>query len=226
MDLAPLAWFAVGRVVFGLIERWSWRFVWFELGSTVLFLLGAAALRDIADAALQGLLVGGIFLLTAVGARVLARRHPVEAEDPGEPGRGQVVAVGIIDFAWLAVLGGTLAILCFARASYPFSTALPMGNLPTPYVESELSNSRFLLEKTIDCVFLLGGVLSGCMAILWAGEIWRQRDATSRKQYRFTTVAAIRMVVAYFVVVVAAFYWVGVPLYRRAAGLTLLLRNP
>ena len=225
MDFAPLLWFAAGRFAFGLIERWRWLFFWLELLSIGLYLLIARCLMGIPNPALQGLSIGGVFLLTSVLSRFLAHRHPIEASDPENGGHGRELALGIIDFAWLTILAATLGILCFARSSYPFNEAAPSGNFPSAYWEAELSNTVFLLEKTIDSVFLLGGVLAGCMAILWAGEIWRKQHPTSRLQYVSTTVAAIRMVVAYIAVMVAALYWLGVPLYERMTIITKLLRS-
>jgi hypothetical protein len=78
MDFVALLWFAAGRLAFGLIERWNWLFFWLELLSIGVYLLTARWLMGIPNPALQGLFIGGVFLLTSVASRLAARRHPIE----------------------------------------------------------------------------------------------------------------------------------------------------
>ena len=219
MSLGPLVWFAIGRMVFSLIERWSSKFFWVELVAISLYLLFGFCLLRVPNPAIQGLLIAGIFLSTALSSRLLVHRHPIEASNSGEMRPGKELVIGIIDFVWLSIMAATLAIICFAQSSHPFNDITLRGQFSSEYWKAELSNTVFLLNKTIDSVFLLGGILGGCMAILWAGEIWRKRDLRNSQKYIFTTVAAMRMVVAYFVVIATALYWIGVPLYERMNNL-------
>ncbi|MFC1730381.1 hypothetical protein ACFL6I_08605 [candidate division KSB1 bacterium] len=221
MNYQPLIWFAIGRLIYSLIDRRSWKFNVVEVLSVGTYLIFGWYLLDIDAPATKGLLIAGTFLLTAVASRLVVKRHPVEAADPGK----KPIAIGIIDFAWFSILAGTLGILVFARSSHPITDVSPAGPLPKEFIQAEMLNTMFLLGKTIDSVFLLGGVLAGCMAILWAGEIWRKSDGKSHQQYRFTTVSAIRMVVAYFVAIMNALYWVGIPLYTRLNNLSALLKQ-
>jgi riboflavin transporter FmnP len=171
--------------------------------------------------AAKGLLIAGVFLLTSLASRLVVKRHPVEASDP----QRKRVAVGIIDFTWCSILAGALGILVFFTCTPLLADISPSGPLPLEFVQAELSSTMFLLEKTIDSVFLLGGILAGCMGILWAGEIWRKSDSQSRRKYRSTTVAAIRMTIAYFVTIINILYWVAIPLYIRLGNLSALLKK-
>jgi len=220
MNFQPIIWFAVGRIIYSLIDRLSWKFFGVEVLSVGAYLVCGWYLLAIDAPAAKGLLIGGAFLLTALASRLIVKRHPVEAAESGK----KPVAIGIVDFAWLSVLAGTLAILVFVRSSHPFTDVSSVGALPKEFVQAELSNTVFLLEKTIDGVWFLGGALAGCMAILWAGEIWRKPDEESRRKYWFTTISAIRMVVAYFVAIWNVLYWIGMPLYTRMNTLSALLK--
>ncbi len=211
--MQKLVWFALGRLALSLIGSWSWKFFWTELAAVAVYLSGGWLLLRVGPPALQGLLIGGVFFVTAIASPLIARHNRIS------------LRIGIVDFSWLFILAGTLAVVCFATSSYPVNDVSPsFGSLSHDFLQAELSNTIFLLGKTIDSALLLGGILAGGMAILWAGEIWRKESEKDRKEYSVRTHTAIRIVVAYLVVVISALYWVGVPLYTRMNNLSQLLK--
>ncbi len=218
MTFTVLLWFGAARLLYSLIERWSWRFVISEVLAISIGLVVGWMFLGIQTPIVLGLVQGGIFLATAVSAILVGRRVPIDtARDPGA--RLNPLNLGIIDFSWLSIIAGTLALVCFARSSPPLAAQGPT-DLSVENLQAQLANLRFLLGHTIESIFLLGGVLAGCMAILWAGEIWRKKESSARSHYRFTTIAAIRMVVAYFIAVGSAGCWVGIPFFELMNDLT------
>lgn len=225
-DMAPILYFATGQIVYTLIERWrDWRFVLAELAGQISFVVIVfVALLGVSEAVVRGALVGGFYWLCTTIVRLCVRRHPIEAAPLGENSREHVVPVGLIDFCWIGIMGGTIAFIAFAGASPPFADPLPTAGLPASYYESLAENSRFLLGHTIDGFFALGAVLTACMAILWAGEIWRSNREGHRRTYKRATVAAAKMVFAFFLTSLGIFAWIAWPLYERLMAATEGLR--
>ena len=108
-------------------------------------------------------------------------------------------------------MSGTLAFVAFANSSPPFNLIPLESGLKAEYYKGIGGVAQFLLGSTINGFFALGAILAGCMAILWAGEVWRKPDA--QKSYRSTSLAAMKMVFAFFWTSFGIFAWVGMPLY-------------
>lgn len=213
----PVVYFAAGQVVYTLIERWrDWRFTLAELAAQAGFVLVAVfLLLQTPQVVLRGTSVGGCFLLSILAVRLAVKRHPIEAAPLGRDSQDDIVPLGIIDLCWTAVMAGTLAFVTFACASQPFTDPLPTSGLSTAYYTAIAADARFLLGHTVNGFFALGAVLTACMGILWAGEIWRSNRQGHRRSYGRTTVAAAKMVYAYFWTSLGIFAWIAWPLYQR-----------
>lgn len=215
--MPQVIYFAVVQVIYSAIDRWrDWRYLLVEVVGQILFVLVAlAVLPRIVSGVGQGATIGMTFWLAALIVRVCARRHPTEAAPLGEKTHEHMVPIGLIDFCWVGIMGATLSFITFSKAVSPFSDPLPAPGLPAEYYQAVAENSRFLLGHTVDGFFALGGVLTACMAILWAGEIWRGNRHEHRRSYKRTTLAAAKMVFAFFLTSLAVFIWLAWPLYRH-----------
>lgn len=206
-------YFAVGRVLFGLLGRHDYRFVTRELAGCLGFLVLAVPTLSILEPFWRGLCIGVAFLVTVVVVLLITDEPPQAAAGaeakPHSP-------VKIIDLSWTGMMAGTLAVTVFAQGSPAFVDPLPAGRTNEFYLAS-LETVRFLMDRTVDFVLTLGGVLSACMAILWAGEIWRR--AAEAHEYRRTTLAAAKMVFAYLWIVAAVAAWILLPLFDRLMAL-------
>jgi len=206
-----------------MIERRDKWFVVTEFVSSGTFFLVGLLLVHIHQNAIRGISIGILFIITSLISRIILPRHPIEAGGTIVNDSKKVVAIGIIDFVWICIMGGTIAIIAFTWGVSPFVDIIQKGMKPE-YYQKLFDMSLFLLGKTIDSVFLLGGVLAACMTILWAGEIWRKSGEKFQDHYKFTTISAIKMVVAYFIVIFNALTWVGIPLYQKMNELTGFLK--
>lgn len=243
-DMALLLYFGIGRLLFFALAHRDGPFLWTHSIASLCFCLSGLLILRTENSVIRGVLLGGAYVVASVAAMWLAPRHPPEACATTQPdsthelppvtgivdsrgcrlGGPPMVAVGIVEFSWTLIVGGGLSIIGFALHEYPFNCPLPPKGLPPEYYRFCFDTASFLLEKTLDSVFLVGGVLAGCMAILWSGEIWRRGDGPSKRLYFLTTQTAMRMTVAYFLVAIAAFIWIGAPLYFRMVGLADLMR--
>jgi uncharacterized membrane protein YidH (DUF202 family) len=209
--------FAGGRLLYTLIDRFQLRLILLELAFIATYIGASALLLSIENIELRSLLIGATFIFTGIVARLLHGGSPVEAP-------GKAVAIGIVDFVWLAIMGAALAIVIFGRAVPPFSDSLPPEGLPNEYYQKTYDTVQFLLGWVINSVPILGATVAACMAILWAGELWTKGEK-ARPKYASSTIAAIKMVVAFFVVISAFLYWLGIPLYFKMIALTELLKQ-
>jgi len=221
--MGPLILFGTGRVLYSLIERRDKWFVLLEFVSSAIFLFVGLILLRIHQNAVRSVSIGILFLITGLISRIIIPLHPSEAGGDGVKDSKKIVPIGIIDFVWICVMGATIAIIAFTWGVIPFVDIKQKGMSPE-YYKKLFEITVFLLGKTIDSVFLLGGVLAACMSILWSGQIWRESEEKSRKQYVFTTISAIKMVVAYFIVILNALVWIGIPLYQKMNELAEVLK--
>ena len=221
--MGPLIVFGIGIIVYSLIDR---RDKWFVLSQFVAssFLIGGGLLLlNISQEVVRGILIGILFIITGLLPRIIIPRYPIEADGNSNSDPKQLLSIGIIDFVWICVMGGTLVIIAFTASISPFTDVINKGMDPE-YYKKMFEITVFLLGKTIDSIFLLGGILAGCMAILWAGEIWRKSQEEEKTQYKLTTISAIKMVVAYFIVILNALVWVGIPLYQKMIKVAEILK--
>ena len=221
--MGPLIVFAIGRIIYSLIERRDKWFAVLEFAASALLAGGGLFLLKISQESVRGVSIGILFVITGLLSRIIVPRHPIEASGSSTVYPKQLVPVGIIDFVWLSVMGSTLAIIAFTASVSPFVDLVKKGMNPE-YYEKLFDITVFLLGKTIDSVFLLGAILAGCMAILWAGETWRKSEEKERLQYKLTTISAIKMVVAYFIVILNVLVWLGIPLYQKMIKIVEILK--
>lgn len=223
--LLMLAMFGGGRIIYSAVERHDKWFLLVELIFSFIFISVGAMLLKIPYDSARGISLGLLFILTAFAPRRILPVHPIEAGGDKVTLSQKIVPLGIIDFVWICIMGGTLAFTSFTVGVSPFTDTVPCGGLSPIYYQKSLDTTVFLLGKTIDSIFLLGGILAVCMAILWAGEIWRRSDNMARTYYVLTTKAAKKMVVAFFTTALNALVWIGVPLYNRMIILVDLLKD-
>ena len=222
--MGPLIIFGIGIIVYSLIDR---RDIWFIISEFVasgVLIGGGLLLLNISQEAVRGVAIGILFIITGLLPRIIVPQHPVEASGSSTMDKKHLVPIGIIDFVWISIMGGTLAIIAFTVSIPPFVDEIKMGMNPE-YYKKMFEITVFLLGKTIDSVFLLGGILAGCMAIIWVGAIWRKSQEEEKIQYKLTTISAIKMVVAYFIVILNALVWVGIPLYQKMIEIAEILKS-
>ncbi len=201
-----------------MISRW----VWTQLALTsVLLIFGTGIIVSIQQPVAASLLLGALFWaasLLAIQLSKIVSPESASVNAPDEQGhQRKPLYLGIIDFVWVLAMAAALAALSYGVRVAPIADKPPLDNA-LGYQLAE-----FLLGWTLDSIFLIGGALAACMAILWAGEIWRQRGTNAQKQYRETTFAAIKMVVAYGVIVFGALVWYAVPLLTKMTELSTSL---
>jgi hypothetical protein len=209
--------FAVGRLLYALVDRLQVKLVLLELVFTAAFVGATALLMTIGNVQARSVAIGIMFVLTGIAARLVHGKPPVEAPEKD-------VTLGIIDFAWIAIMGLALAIVCFLRSVPPLVDPLPRSGYSHEYYQMLCETLQFFMGWVINAVPILGATLAAGMGILWAGELWTRKGKLVKSEYRGLTVAAIKMVTAFFVVVLAFLYWLAVPLYYRIIATTELLK--
>lgn len=209
--------FAVGRLLYALVDRLQLKLVLLEVVLTAAFVGASALLMTIGNVQARSVAIGITFVLSGIAARLLHGKPPVEAP-------GKDVTLGIIDFAWIAIMGLALAIVCFLRSVPPLVNPLPRPGYSHEYYQTLYQTVQFFMGWVINAVPILGAALAAGMGILWAGELWAKEGKQVKSEYRGLTTAAIKMVTAFFVVVLAFLYWLAVPFYYRIIAITELLK--
>ena len=153
-------------------------------------------------------------------------RQPIETGTDIALNSREIVPVGIVDFGWISVMGLMLGIITYSKSVAPFINVFPPKGMLLVYYETSLETCRFYLGKIIDGILITGGVVSACMAILWAGEIWRKSDEKSRRLYKFSTITSIKIIVAYLVVVLNTAVWLAAPLSKHMDAIMEILKQP
>lgn len=128
------------------------------------------------------------------------------------------VRVGIIDFTWLLIMGLAYSGLIYCQQFEVFKNPVqPFQN--SNYYQLYYDEIKFLLQESINLALILGTILGVCMTIIWGGEIWRKNDHKSVSDYKLTTLGAMRMVVAFFAVVISEIIWISAPLYLKLSSI-------
>lgn len=223
MMLYIFCYFVAGRLLFSILGRWDMRFILVEALSSVGFVGVALLCALIPIPILAACLIGLLYLLLSLASRFFLPENPIETAFSQDTQKSAIISVGIIDFSWLFIMAGALAIIVFLNSIPPLSQSIETGQ-STPYYAKTHDFVTMLLGKILDAFFFLGATLGACMAILWSGEIWRKKAAESQKEYREATIASMKMVVAFMVVGLGAFIWVGAPLYVLANTLLEKMR--
>ena len=160
----------------------------------------------------SGILVGSVYFLTAIGARLFDRDRR----------RSKKPLIGIIDFTWFCILASILALIIFANGLAAITrTGLVPPTASSEYVKATLSELQFFFSHVIDVVLVLGSILVVCMSIIWSGEVWRKK--TKQKEYDTTTRSAVAMVIAYMSIAVSTLVWVLAPMYQTMETLRQML---
>ena len=214
--MGPIISLGIGIAFYSLIERRDKWYATFVLMWAMIFIFIAIPLNRISNDTARGLLLGLAFIICAFLPRFATKGYHIDVDsDKKAREPNLLVRVGIIDFVWILLMGGTLAFAGFARGVKPIKSPLLLAGSTVEYRRELLQITARLMEKTVDSVFLLGGILAVCMTILWAGAVWRSKADEAKEHYKKSTLAAIKMVVAFFIIIFSALVWVGVPLYHN-----------
>jgi len=158
------------------------------------------------------LIFGILFILLSIGTRLIFPKNPEEVTKIKN--NNKVVPVGIIDFTWIGLMGFVYAGIIFCQGLEIIADKIELNNA-TEYYKLYYDETKYLFGQTINLLLVLGTILAACMTIIWSGAIWRKKDNTSRKQYIQTTYASIKMVVAFFIIVISIVIWVSLPLFNK-----------
>jgi hypothetical protein len=205
-----------------MIDRNNIKNIITDVVTSGMFILFSYLIFRINHGILRGFCFGLTFIISCLTPRILFPQPQVEAEGPRT---SSLPKIGIIDTVWIFIMGSTLAFIGFTIGTPPFNEMQICEGMNPTYYQMLLDNTSFLLGKTIDTIFLVGGVLAGCMAILWSGELWRKSDPRSVKLYFLTTLKASKMVFAFFICATAGFGWVAYPLYNRFVIIENILKS-
>jgi hypothetical protein len=213
--------FAIGLIIYSAIDRRDKWFMLTEIGLSILFIGIGKIVLTIPNDIIRSLLLGFLFIIIGLVPRMVIP-HPKSHTDTD--GQKKEIRIGIINWSWICIMGCTLAFIGFAVGASPFIDPIPVKGLNPDYCQKSLDIVTFLLGKTIDSISILGAIIAGCMTILWSGEIWRKSDEKSITHYKLTTRSAIKMVIAYFIVIGNIIIWIGSPLYNRMIMLVDVLK--
>lgn len=227
--MSYLIYFAAIGWLYGCIDRYDVRaterdgpaeakdtqFVWLSFGTLVVFVPLSLGILSFAQDWPRAILVGLVFLVATMVPKRFFPRHPGEAALSTD---GTVVSTGIIDIVWLTIMAGVLVAVVFFQGSGILATPIPAVESPSYGQLGE--NLRFFLGEILGAVLATGGVLTACMAILWAGEIWRSKEPNQQRVYRGTIRAAAKMVFAFFASMAGALWWMAAPVFLMALELS------
>jgi hypothetical protein len=219
-----LGYYAAARIAYTLFERREIICVVLETLFSFSFILISIVFLNNCPADLSAGFVFLTYMVTAVVPYLIVRRAPMETkawhfDKDGKP----VVWFGIIDGAWLSIMGATCALIFVGRQLGILDGPMPKPGYSADYYHAAIDISMFFLGFVTTGFLATGAALGGCMAILWAGELWRKNDHKSRSEYQAQTVVSVKMVMAFFTIGVAAAGWAAVPLYNRIIQLQDLM---
>lgn len=224
--MSLLLYFAATRFLYSLFERREFGCIALELFSSSLFVAAGAACLHYSRTVLAALLIFLAYLLTAILPYLVFRRSPIESRSRNPDSEdGPAVSLGIVDTVWLTLMGATCGLILVAEQLGVIGGPPPRVGRSTEYYHAAIEETMFFLGFATNGLFATGASLGGCMAILWAGELWRKHDNRSRSEYRAQTIVSIKMVMALFVIVVAGIGWAIAPLYSRIVDLRELMRH-
>lgn len=199
-----------------------------EVFCSLIFVVAGVFIHDRGNVVTSPWCILGVYVLTALVPFFLVRRQPLEASRVRdiEGGSRPVVWLGIIDTVWLLLMGLTCTLILAGQNLEIVTSLAPPANRSADFYHEAINECLFFLTFVTTSLFAVGGALGGCMAILWSGPLWRKHDPTSRSQYRAHTIASLKMVMAFCVILVAAFMWAAVPLHLRISQLRELMPRP
>jgi len=205
----PIIFYIVAELIYSAIERVK-DLTFYLLQLSLYFnLFGLSLLLKIyLSNAYYSLVVGVLFIICTLLPRLILPKHPIEAGGLDVQEKKFHLRLGIIDFVWLSIMGACLTALIFLKSSF-------ICDISHHVNKENLGFYTSVLEQGIQGCITIGGVLVAAMAILWAGEIWREKDIAKRLQYKNTVKAAIKMVIALFLIYISMFLWFFMPLYKK-----------
>ena len=209
--------FGVGRIIYAFIDRFPVKLIILEVIFTVGYVITSKLLMSMENVEARSVTIGFVFLISGIISRLLHGKPPVEAPRKD-------VLLGIIDFAWIAIMGLGLAIVYFLRNVSPLINPLPTPGYNHEYYLKLYETTQFLMGWVLNVVPILGAIVGAAMGILLAGELWTKKDESVKSEYAGLTFAAIKMPTAYFIVVIPFLYWLAIPLYYRMVFIVEFLK--
>ena len=214
--------FGLGRLAYAFIQYRNTSFVVIQIITSVIFIGVGISLYRNSHNVLSSLMLGATFILVSLGVYLVFSEHLIETMKGQTFFRGHI---GIVNFVWTFIMGGALIFIKFLIGAFPLNQPMPKAGLPNGYYQKYFDGITFLLDKIFNATFILGTVLAGCMAILWAGKQWIGLEQGSGEEYFYTNAMAIRMVIAYFTVLIGISVSIGIPLYQRMSSIIEMFRQ-
>ncbi|MBD3249508.1 hypothetical protein GF336_05665 [Candidatus Woesearchaeota archaeon] len=171
------------------------------LGSIVFIILARVLTISVKQKNIYSLLIAVSYVMSAFGAALITNKNER--------------SLGIIDFSWYSMMAIACGGLIFCQYLPDYLNVNIPADFSKVYYIAYHNETQNLLQKTVDAMLIVGSVLAVCMTIIWGKDIWRPKDAVERLQYVKTACMSMRMVIAYFSICLAVFYWLGLPLYNK-----------
>jgi len=208
-----IVFYSIHRVLYTILGHRDKKLILAEPISCLVFALVSVVIIHAAFASLlQGILIGAVYVLTAIGARLFDE----------ERRRLKMSIIGIVDFTWVWLMASMLGLIIFANGLPVVSRIGLVEANPTPEsVQAAHSELQFLFGRVIDVVLVMGSIVAVCMSIIWSGEVWRKK--TKLKEYGDTTRASLAIVTAFMGITFSTFLWVLVPMYKTLESLRGML---
>ncbi|XMB85406.1 hypothetical protein RJG79_08235 [Mycoplasmatota bacterium WC44] len=196
-------WFILGKGIYMFLCELHFKTKVLEITFTILIFVISICINPEVSQYVNIML----FLLYILSWLLSRSLYPIRV---GKVSNKTYIRVGIIDFTWLSLVSITYLGQLIIRDWLPFQSSVK-NTLNTPSLDALLSFYQLLFSKIFDSIFLLGGILGICMTIIWADQIWRK--SAKGRDYKSTTAASIRMIIAYFIIIGSVSFWMLKPLY-------------
>jgi hypothetical protein len=234
MNIAVHLYFNMTKLIFSCVSRRDNKFLIFELiGSLILIAFALffdnfihekivikSGILDGINYFLYGLFYFSIFVGTSFVSRLTNPKNPEEVAFSNK--KNVIIRVGIVDFTWICIIGITYAGILFCREFDTISGNILTTKSPE-YYNLFYDEVKYLFDQAINIILILGTILAACMTILWGSEIWRKKTKDSPKEYKSTTEVSIKIVIAYFIIIIALIIWICLPLYIKMTSFKVLL---
>ena len=206
-----IIFFRLGYHFYSQVERNECKFILLDIAISSIFIILSYFILFWENITLISLIICFLYVLSTFIPRIVYQKTPIEVIEKSSTKK---IYVGIIDFVWIFAMGATLAVVIFLSNQSLFKEEIKTG-FGIEYYKIYYDILKFYLEKMVNSIFLIGGVLVACMTILWAGSIWRSKNAEDQLQYKNTTLASLKMVISFIVLGLGVIIWLGIPLINQ-----------
>lgn len=217
-----MSFFWLRRRLYSLIELRNKKFYFIKTLFDILLFLFYLPMFNFRTPIFKAIYIGLVFIITGLLPRWIDSNYQFwRISRLSESLSRKIVSIGIINIVWITLMGATVTFSIFAVNSFPFKNAFILEEVRIVKNPELFEFAKFLLSKLIEGIFILGSVLAASMSILWMGQMWwGSSKIAPEEKYKFTRLSAVKMVVAYFVIILNLFLWMGIPLYRILEALS------